>query len=142
SQRSCENHPPPKPLPGQISTEPSAHRSPARSFFGGFPTPAPYTGSIARAGPASETLVWTAPASQGFVAAGTGLVDCGHVSGLGVRPCRPRAQMGYADRVPNITAGSTPQRVSRGVPILGSTDRHLAAVPASARSERGERAFL
>src|SRR5215472_7056136 len=29
-----------------------------------------------------------------------------------------------------------------GVPILGSTDRHLAAVPASARSECGERAFL
>ena len=35
-----------------------------------------------------------------------------------------------------------PQRVSRGVPMLGSTDRHLAAVPASARSERGERAFF
>ena len=35
---------------------PSAHRFPARSFFGGFPTPAPYTVSIARAGPASETL--------------------------------------------------------------------------------------
>jgi hypothetical protein len=34
---------------------PSAHRFPARSFFGGFPTPAPYTGSIAD-GPASETL--------------------------------------------------------------------------------------
>ena len=39
--------------------------------------------------------------------------------------------MGYADRTPNITVGSTPQRVSRGVPILGSTDRHLAAVLAT-----------
>jgi hypothetical protein len=28
------------------------------------------------------THVWTAPASQGFFAARTGLVDCGHVSGL------------------------------------------------------------
>src|SRR5262249_24985911 len=36
--------------------QPTAHRLPAGSFFGGFPTPAPYTGSIARAGPASETL--------------------------------------------------------------------------------------
>ena len=44
-QRSCENHPSPKPRLGQISHRPpSAHRFPARSFFGGFPTPAPYTG--------------------------------------------------------------------------------------------------
>ena len=49
--------------------------------------------------------------------------------------------MGYADRTPNITVGSTPPRVSRGVPILGSTDRHLAAVLANARSERGGRAL-
>jgi len=35
---------------------PTAHRYPAGSFFGGFPTPAPITRSIARAGPASETL--------------------------------------------------------------------------------------
>jgi hypothetical protein len=37
---------------------PSAHRLPAGSFFGGFRTPArrPYTGSTARARPASETL--------------------------------------------------------------------------------------
>jgi hypothetical protein len=97
----------------------------------------PYAGSIARIGPASETLVWTAPASQGPCAAGTGLVDCGHVSGLGVRPCRPQAQMGYADRAPNITAGSTPQRVSRGVPILGSTDRHLAAISTQADNTFG-----
>src|SRR5215471_6366111 len=97
---------------------------------------------IVDARPASETLVWTTPASQGLVAAGMGLVDCGHVSGLGVRPSRPQAQMGYADRVPNITAGSAPQRVSRGVPILGSTDRHLAAVHASARSERSEPAYI
>jgi len=34
----------------------SAHRLPARSFFGGFPTPAPYTGSITRGGPVSGTL--------------------------------------------------------------------------------------
>ena len=37
-------------------SRPTAHRSPAGSFIGGFRTPAPYTGPIARAGPASETL--------------------------------------------------------------------------------------
>src|SRR6516162_11020969 len=40
----------------QSPHRPTAHRYPAGSFFGGFPTPAPITGSIARAGPASETL--------------------------------------------------------------------------------------
>src|SRR2546423_5747649 len=35
----------------------------------------------------SETHVWTAPASQGLLTAETGLVDCVHVSGLGVRLC-------------------------------------------------------
>ena len=42
--------------PSNPHRRPSAHRFPVRSFFGGFPTPAPYTASIARAGPASETL--------------------------------------------------------------------------------------
>src|SRR6266478_8348674 len=42
--------------PSNPHRRPSAHRFPARSFFGGFPAPAPYAGSTARAGPASETL--------------------------------------------------------------------------------------
>src|SRR5216684_295564 len=50
----------------------------------------------------------------------------------------PLAQMGCADRVLNINAMSQHQRVPRGVPILGSTDRHLAAVLASARACPGE----
>jgi hypothetical protein len=66
-------------------------------------------------------------------AAERGLVDCGHVSGLCVRSERPLAQMGCADRVPNIVAMSEHHWVPRGVPILGSTDRHLAAFLASAR---------
>jgi hypothetical protein len=37
-------------------SRPTARRSPAGSFIGGFRTPAPYTRPIARAGPASETL--------------------------------------------------------------------------------------
>src|ERR1700730_1336630 len=37
-------------------SRPTAHHSPAGSFIAGFRTPAPYTGPIARAGPASETL--------------------------------------------------------------------------------------
>ena len=37
-------------------SRPTARRPPAGSFLGGFRTPAPYTGPIARAGPASETL--------------------------------------------------------------------------------------
>ena len=42
--------------------------------------------------------------------------------------------MGYADRVPNRDVMSKHQRIRRGVPILGSTDCHLAAaVLASAR---------
>src|SRR5258708_4608440 len=35
--------------------------------------------------------------------------------------------MGYADRVPNRAVMSEHQWIPRGVPILGSTDRHLAA---------------
>ena len=42
--------------PSNPHRRPNAHRVPARSFFGGFPKPAPYTGSIARVGPASETI--------------------------------------------------------------------------------------
>src|SRR5260370_20251095 len=43
--------------------------------------------------------------------------------------------MGYADRVPNISVTSKHHWVPRVVPILGSTDCHLAAaVLASARS--------
>src|ERR1700730_5633187 len=42
--------------------------------------------------------------------------------------------MGYADRVPNRNVMSEHQWIPRVVPILGSTDRHLAAaVLASAR---------
>src|SRR5260370_2527187 len=72
-----------------------------------------------------------------------GLVDCGHMSGpplsrgqaFVVRSARPLAQMGYADRVPNISVMSKHHWVPRVVPILGSTDCHLAAaVLASARS--------
>src|SRR5216683_5016459 len=45
--------------------------------------------------------------------------------------------MGYADRVPNRAVMSEHQRIPRVVPILGSTDRHLAAaVLASARCTR------
>src|SRR6266446_4087547 len=45
--------------------------------------------------------------------------------------------MGYADRVPNRAVMSEHQRIPRVVPILGSTDRHLAvAVLASARCIR------
>ena len=42
--------------PSNPHRPPSAHRFPARSFFGGFPTPAPILGSIARARTASEPL--------------------------------------------------------------------------------------
>src|SRR5258708_2018250 len=45
--------------------------------------------------------------------------------------------MGNADRVPNRAVMSEHQRIPRVVPILGSTDRHLAAaVLASARCTR------
>jgi len=67
------------------------------------------------------------------VLAATGLVDCGHVSGLCVRLYRPLAQMGFADRVPNTFAMLEHHRIPRSVPTLGSTDRHLAAFLASAR---------
>jgi len=36
--------------------------------------------------------------------------------------------MGYADRVPNRDVMSEHQRVPRGIPILGSTDCHLAVL--------------
>src|ERR1700704_4759587 len=41
--------------------------------------------------------------------------------------------MGYADRAPKHSGDVEHHRVPRSVPILGSTDRHLAAVLASAR---------
>src|SRR5579863_7986661 len=41
--------------------------------------------------------------------------------------------MGFADRVLNMNVTSQRHWVPRGVPILGSTDRHLAAVLAFAR---------
>ena len=78
------------------------------------------------------THMWTAPVSQGLGSA-NGLVDCGHMSGLCARQW-PLAQMGYADRVPNMKVMSEHRWVPRGVPILGPTDRHLAAVLASARA--------
>src|SRR6516165_10793330 len=63
------------------------------------------------------------------------LVDCGHMSGLCVRHGWPLAQMGCADRVPNTAVMSKKHHcVPRVVPILGPTDRHLAAVLASARA--------
>jgi hypothetical protein len=55
---------------------------------------------------------------------------------LCLRSDRPLAQMGCADRVPNIFAMSEHHWVPRGVPILGSTDRHLAGFLASARVGR------
>jgi hypothetical protein len=56
SQRSSQQHPPPKPLRRQIPIDgQSAHRIPARSFLR-LSDAGPYTGSPARAGPASETL--------------------------------------------------------------------------------------
>ncbi len=42
--------------------------------------------------------------------------------------------MGRADRIPNRAVMSTHRWIPRAVPILGLTDRHLAAVPASART--------
>jgi hypothetical protein len=47
-------------------------RRPAGSFLGGFRTPALRARMDSYDGPVSETLVWTAPASQGLVAAGDG----------------------------------------------------------------------
>src|SRR5260221_4569017 len=41
--------------------------------------------------------------------------------------------MGYADRAPKHSGDVEHHRVPRSVPILGSIDRHLAAVLASAR---------
>jgi hypothetical protein len=40
-----------------------------------------------RMGRHPKPLCGRPPPRKGFFAAGTGLVDCGHVSGLGVRPC-------------------------------------------------------
>jgi len=63
------------------------------------------------------------------------LVDCSHMSGLCVRHGWPLAQMGCADRVSNTAVMSKKHhRVPRVIPILGPTDRHLAAVLASARA--------
>ena len=45
--------------PPNLHRRPSAHCFPARSFFGGFRTPATFTGSTARARPPSETLTET-----------------------------------------------------------------------------------
>ena len=45
--------------PPNLHRRPSAHCFPARSFFGGFRTPATFTGSTARARPPSETLTDT-----------------------------------------------------------------------------------
>src|ERR1700722_359558 len=49
------------------------------------------------------------------------------MSGLFDAVVRPLAQMGFADRVPNMHATSKRRWVPRVVPILGSTDCHLAA---------------
>src|SRR5713226_645723 len=79
-----------------------------------------------------ESMCGRPPGCKDF-AARTGLVGCGHVSGLYVRSDRPLAQMGYADRVPNRAVTLERHWIPRAVPILGSTDRHLAAFLASAR---------
>src|SRR4029077_13299561 len=60
----------PKSFHGKVAAPPNLHRRagphrfPAGSFFGGFPTPAPYTGSIAPAGPASQTLPDSGPSPR------------------------------------------------------------------------------
>jgi hypothetical protein len=85
------------------------------------------------------THMWTAPGSQGRCSC-DGLVGFGHMSGL----C---GAVGF-DRWPrwvarigslNMHAMSEPCWISRGVPILGSTDRHLAALLANARLASGAR---
>jgi hypothetical protein len=48
----------------------------------------------------------------------------------------PLAEMGCADRIPNRAVMSKHRWTPRVVPILGLTDRHLAAVLASARAAR------
>ena len=55
-------------------------------------------------------------------------------AGFCARSERPLAQMGFTDRVPNRAVMSEHRWVPRVVPILGLTDRHLAAVLASARA--------
>src|SRR5258708_11019143 len=45
--------------------------------------------------------------------------------------------MGYADRVPNRNVMSEHQWIPRVVPILGSTDRHLAAAVLASARHRG-----
>jgi hypothetical protein len=56
------------------------------------------------------------------------LVGCGHMSGLWMRHGGPLAQMGCADRAPNILTVSEHRWIPRVVSILGSTDCHLAAL--------------
>ena len=90
-----------------------------------------------RVGPG--THMWTAPGSQGRCSCdGSGRLRSY------VRPCvcgrLTAGPDGLRGSGPKHNAVSMHQRVPRVVPILGSTDRHLAAVLASARSERSERA--
>ena len=67
-------------------SRPTARRSPAGSFIGGFRTPAPYTGPIARAGPASETLPEGGPSARVIAPrpfSGAGSVVTARVEGVG-----------------------------------------------------------
>jgi hypothetical protein len=76
--------------------------------------------------------MWTAPSRKDIATATVWsnaiicpALWCGHMTA---------AQMGYADRVPNTLVMSKHQWTPRVVPILGSTDHHLAvAVLSSAR---------
>src|SRR5690348_2406191 len=78
--------------------------------------------------------MWTAPASQGWCSADDGFWSIAVICpAFGTRHGWPLAQMGYADRVPNRDVMSVHRWIPRVVPILGPTDRHLAAVLASAR---------
>src|SRR5271169_4801107 len=56
SQRSCENHPPPRLLPRQITVDDPAITALPRVLSSEAFGRRPYTGSTSRAGPASETL--------------------------------------------------------------------------------------
>jgi hypothetical protein len=104
--------------------------------------PAAGTASTPGRGPSAHGLVpWGRPGPicgrppfRKACSANDVLVDCGHMFGLCVRHRWPLAQMGYADRVPNMAVMSKHRWIPRVVPILGPTDRHLAAVLASARA--------
>ena len=87
----------------------SVHRFPAGSFFRGFRTPVLYRIDRSYSGRHPKPLCGRPPLRKDLLQLGTGLVDCGHVSGLDVRPFRQRAEMGYADRTPNITGGLSPK---------------------------------